>query len=186
MYFDSEVEAVYLLGKFGCFCKGSTKKEKSGSYYLDSPFVLGNMPETVDSGRSVLQGFPFFTGTLILEKDLTLSRTEAAQFKKLRWSRFKADSVQITVNDREFPVIFAPPYELDVSSALKTGKNHIALRLETSPRNTLGPFHTNETEPQSTSPGSFLTERDLLGWYPATDVPEYGVLEPSPEEITMS
>ena len=48
------------------------------------------------------------------------------------------------------------------------------------------PFHTNETEPQSTSPGSFLTERDLLGWYPATDVPEYGVLEPSPEEITMS
>ena len=91
-----------------------------------------------------------------------------------------------TVNDREFPVIFAPPYELDVSPALKAGKNRIELRLETSPRNTLGPFHTNETEPQSTSPGSFLTERDLLGWYPATDVPEYGVLEPSPEEITMS
>ena len=76
--------------------------------------------------------------------------------------------------------VFAPPYELDVSSALKAGKNHIEFRLETSPRNTLGPFHTNETEPQSTSPGSFLTERDLLGWYPATDVPEYGVLEPSP------
>ena len=62
----------------------------------------------------------------------------------------------------------------------------IELRLETSPRNTLGPFHTNETEPLSTSPGSFLTERDLLGWYAATDVPEYGVLEPSPEEITLS
>jgi hypothetical protein len=73
-----------------------------------------------------------------------------------------------------------------VSSALKAGKNRIELRLETSPRNTLGPFHTNETEPLSTSPGSFLTERDLLGWYAATDVPEYGVLEPSPEEITLS
>lgn len=31
-----------------------------------------------------------------------------------------------------------------------------------------------------------LAERDLLGWYAATDVPEYGVLEPSPEEITLS
>lgn len=186
LYFDSEVEAVYLLGKFGCFCKGSTKKEKSGSYYLDSPFVIGNMPDAIDSGKSVLQGLPFFTGTLVLEKEFTLSRAEAAHFKRLRWSRFKANAVQVAVNGREFPVVFAPPYELDVSSALKAGKNRIELRLETSPRNTLGPFHTNETEPLSTSPGSFLTERDLLGWYAATDVPEYGVLEPSPEEITMS
>jgi len=186
LYFDSEVEAVYLLGRFGCFCKGGTKKEKSGSYYLGSPFVIGDMPETVDSGHTVVQGFPFFTGTLVMEKEFGLSRAEVSMFRYLRWSPFKANAVQITVNGKAFPAIFAPPYELDVSSALKAGKNSIALRLETSPRNTLGPFHTAETEPLSTSPGSFLTEPDLLNWYHPTDVPEYGVLEPSPEKITLS
>ena len=186
LYFDSEVEAVYLLGQFGCFCNGGTKKEKPGSYYLGAPFVIGNMPKTADLGRTVLQGFPFFTGTLVLEKTFRLSRDEAARFHRLRWPQFKANAMQVTVNGREFPAVFSPPYELDVSQALKEGENHIELRLETSPRNTLGPFHTGETEPVSTSPGSFLTEQDLLGWYYPTDVPEYGVLEPSPEKMTLA
>ena len=144
------------------------------------------MPETVDSGSTVLQGFPFFSGTLILEKDLELSADDAALFSKLNWYSLKANVIQITVNGKEFPVIFAPPYKIDLSGLLHEGKNHIEIRLESSCRNTFGPFHTPETEPRSTSPGSFLTEPDILGKYVAVNVPEYGVLELSPEKIIIS
>ncbi|MBO5668692.1 MAG: hypothetical protein J6S43_06160 [Lentisphaeria bacterium] len=183
--FDSEVEAVYLLGKFGCFCRGEYRKEKAGSFFLAPSFIIGNMPETVDSGRSVLQGFPFFTGTLVLEKEIELSGTDAAGFRKLCWSQFKADTVQVTVNGKSSGWIFAPPYEFDLTNLLKEGKNHIRVALETSCRNTLGPFHTPETEPICTSPGSFLTEQDFLGKYHPGNVAEYGVLEPSPEKIVI-
>lgn len=186
LFYDSEVEAVYLLGQFGCYTRGIIKEEKKNSFYMDAPFVLGKMPESIRSGHALTEGFPFFSGQLTLKKSILLTAAEAEQLTTLTLAPFKANDAMITVNGHPLSLMYAPPYSRNVAGMLHEGNNEITIIMGTSCRNTMGPFHTPETEPIYVGPGAFLTEKDLLGWYCIPAVKEYGLLEFTPDQITLS
>lgn len=178
LFFDSEVEAVYLLGNFRTAFEGVRTREKPGCFLYDGVFRAAKAPATLDLDGLLDAGLIFFSGKLELEKQITLTAEEAASFSKVVFAPFRADSVTLKVNGRSFPVIFSEPYEADVARMLREGKNLLELTIAVSPRNTLGPLHTLPVEPYGVGPGSFLTETDLLGRVAKSITGAYGFIEP--------
>ena len=117
----------------------------------------------------------------IVADDLT--EEQVKHFRTLRLSPFRANSVEITLNGKKFPVIWSAPYELYVRDMLQIGKNTLKLTLTSSMRNTLGPLHTAQVEPLFVGPFSFLTEKSALDFNPPPHTEDYGFIEPGPLKI---
>ena len=176
LYFDSEIEAIYLLGNFSCHPEKITR-DKDRNAFVSKKIRIKNMPETVSLGSLIEAGFIFFSGHLKLSGNFELTEEEAGVLRVLKFTPLKANSVTVTLNGKELPTVYTAPYQLDVSGLLKPGNNTIQLELATSCRNTFGPMHTAEIEPLSISPVSFLMEKDHRGNLPPECTEEYGVLE---------
>ena len=184
LVFDSEVEAVYLLGDFGVFFP-KVEPEQPGCRVLVGRPELGAFPKAVSAGDLVRGGLPFFSGELRLSREFELTEEEAARFSALRFAPFCANSVRVVLNGQSFPEIVGPPFETEVSEALRPGRNTLELVLTTSCRNTLGPLHMSPVEPRSVGPSSFLTEPSVLGSSARSLSANYGVLEYGPERVEL-
>jgi hypothetical protein len=73
------------------------------------------------------------------------------------------------------------PYEVDVTSALKSGRNHIEIEVCGSPRNLLGPNHLSERRPAWTGPHQFI---DLAHWVEERNLVPYGLFGEVTIEVT--
>ena len=185
LFFDSEVEAVYLRGNFGCFNTGKTAEQAPCCYFFSGPFEIAPAPAELPAGELLSSGYPFFSGEITLEKDFVLTEEQVKHFRTLRLSPFRANSVEITLNGKKFPVIWSAPYELYVRDMLQIGKNTLKLTLTSSMRNTLGPLHTAQVEPLFVGPFSFLTEKSALDFNPPPHTEDYGFIEPGPRKIVL-
>ena len=185
LYFDSEVEAIYLLGKFGCIFPEVCNNAERGCRVLTGECVVAALPGKVEAGELVKCGFPFFSGAMELGKEFELTDGEARRFTTLDLGYFLANSVAATVNGREFKPVFAAPYTFDVSGVLQGGVNRITLRVTASCRNSLGPLHSAEVNPADVRPESFLVEKDILNRNPLPCMAEYGVLEFGCEKVSL-
>ena len=184
LFFDSEVEAVYLLGDFGVFFP-NVEPERPGCRVLSGRPELGTLPETVSAGDLVRGGLPFFSGELRLHREFELTEAQAARFSVLKFAPFLANSVRVVLNERDFPEMVGAPFETEVAGNLRPGKNTLELILTTSCRNTLGPLHMTPVEPRAVGPTAFLTEPDVLGNPPRSKSENYGVLEYGPENVIL-
>ena len=145
--YDTEIEPLYLAGEFGVFAEKLQAGKKPG-ILLGSDFHIGLQPRQITN--PVTDGFPFFAGTIRLERSVTLDDPNVIlQFD----GRFQA--IRVWVNGSEAGSLLFEQ-ELDISSFAKKGENQIVLELTVSNRNLFGPHHTAEDEePESVGPYTF-------------------------------
>jgi len=185
LYFDSEVESIYLLGNFAVYFPEVKNNDERGCRILSGESVIMPITGTVSSGELVRCGFPFFSGTLNLVKNVELTGSMAKHFTTLDLGYFLANSVTVTINGKKFKPVFAAPYIIDISGSLKSGNNRIEIKITTSCRNSLGPLHSATVNPVAVGPESFLLENDILNRQTLPFMQEYGVLEFGCEKVVL-
>ena len=176
LYFDSEIEAIYLLGDFHCNVDKVTP-ETTRTAFVNGDFCISNSKETISLANFIDAGLVFFSGILTVSREFELTEDDAKLLRKLNFSAFKANSVAVTLNGTKLPIIYTAPYHLEIAGLLKPGKNTIQLEIATSCRNTLGPMHMTEVEPYAVGPTSFLVETNSFGKRPPEFTEDFGVLD---------
>ena len=136
LVYDSDIEGIALKGDFGVY--GDFEAGKTDKIVLGENFRIGKQTKAVTD--LVEQGYPFFSGDIVLKQTVTV---EDVNSELVIDDRFQI--LEVTVNGVYFGKwMFGK--RLDVSKALKVGENEIELVLTIGNRNLLGPFHTREQE----------------------------------------
>ncbi len=181
MFYDTEVECVYLAGNFGVANNGRrtqvTRKScwnngiscgtgvytEAERWYGD--FALTAPVKEVDPADLLRAGLPFWAGTLTLSREVELSAAEVKGIRQLRFTPAGVNSVKVRINGADAGACFWPPFEIAVGDLLRPGKNRIELELTQSLRNLLGPFHLKEEgESGSVYTLSFNKEPNAIDW----------------------
>ena len=129
--YDSELEAVYLSGKFGVYSDNPFADDKD--YTFGEDFYIGKSPKKVT--EPVTDGFPFFRGTLsvsqkvFLEPDVTHLRLKGTY-----------QSANVHINGQYAGKLLFDRV-LDIRPFKKDGENEITVDYIISNRNLLGPHH---------------------------------------------
>ncbi len=160
--FHSEVEAVYLCGKFGVKTPGKfTDLERNGVRYCGA-FVLTALPSQVNGGNIEQSGFPFFAGKITLEQDFEVANPAG---NEISFANLYANVADVKVNGKPLAAIIYPDYKAAIpADLLKPGVNKLEVTLTNSLRNMLGPFHLEDGESFAVGPASFYKDAD--GVYP--------------------
>ena len=163
LYYDMEIEAVYLVGDFGVECDGEFVPAENNSYNNDGKFSLTVKPVKVTDGDLVLQKFPFFCGSMKLTKTINLTKDEL-EGRFIEFASRNSTITKVTVNGKSLSPIYWAPYICDLDGVLVEGENVIDIEIIGNFRNMLGPHHLGKEE-YSVSPGSFIkTSRVWKSW----------------------
>ena len=133
-----DLEAVYLRGFFGVY-RGGTG------------FLIGALPDQVEVGDLVEQGFPFYTGGITYRLPLPAGLDGVAATFKL--TRFAGACARFGAGEEERILAF-PPYE--VECGLEEAET-LSLEIILTRQNLFGPFHRVPKMQSSTGPESFRT-----------------------------
>jgi hypothetical protein len=164
--YGSEIESIYLTGEFGVKAVESKLPDEPSQhnvrgFLVPKPihrygsFVLTSEKETF-AGDLVPQGYPFFNGKFILEKEFSFGKPESGKRYFLKFPLSEAILLNVNLNGKDLPPVAWSPYETDITEALREGNNSIKITLINSLRNLLGPHHNAEGELLSLSPDSFI------------------------------
>jgi hypothetical protein len=137
---EYELEECYLIGNFGVDRTTDT---------------IGREPGTIKSGDWCDQGYPYYAGNLIYGQDVNV-RLQPSERAVVRIGPHFGACVAVHVNGKLAGVRGWAPYEVDISSKLKPGRNRIEIEVCGSPRNLLGPNHYDEKRPTWTGPHQFV------------------------------
>lgn len=177
--YGSEIEAIYIVGEFGVSAVAAdqpianTARNKTG-YMIPMPiysFKAFRMTgeQTEFSGNLSEQGYPFYAGQFQLSQSFNLAKKEAGKRYFLRFPKHEAIVLEAEINgNKSAPMVFHP-YEIEVTSWIKTGKNQLRLTLTNSLRNLLGPHHNPDGEMVAVGPTNFYGKREKgkPAWYDA-------------------
>ena len=131
-----ELEPIYLLGDFKV--RGIPQFTRNGCMVYERDFTLDSAHDMVTDGELTGSGFPFFVGKLTLAREFTYSgRKQAA----VRIGIMNAAAGELFLNGVRVGDINRAPIELDCTEYLRDGKNRMEIRLYTTLRNIVGPFH---------------------------------------------
>lgn len=135
--YDSEIEPVYLAGRFGVYSYADFE-DLDERFVLGHSFYIGNIPTKVTS--VVKDGFPFFRGAL------TMSQTVHFAHDHIRLV-IPGDylTARVWVNG-QYAGELCYQEGLDISSVARPGENDIKVIFSIGNRNLLGPLHTKDTE----------------------------------------
>jgi len=162
-YTDTDrLEAAYLTGEFGFKWEGTTA-------------VVTAAPTTLKLGNWVPQGLACYSGALAYT---TTFRTTVQKGRRvvLEVPAWEGVLLRGRVNGRDCGAVAWPPYEVDITDALRSGANTLAIEIVSSRRNLLGPLHLSDVYPTWTGPGEFvLTDKRWTDKY--VSVP-YGLMKP--------
>lgn len=160
--YDSEVEAVYILGRFGVSTLGTFTPLPKKAVRYTGDFVLSPLPTRVSIGDLTHQGFPFYAGSLRLTRKIHLKGDEI-QERSFKLKENMAVITGLRVNGRPVSTWYWRPFEVDLDGCLIPGENLVELELTGSLRNMLGPHHLEEGESYAVSPASFFKEPGVWG-----------------------
>jgi len=126
----TELEPIYLLGDF--ILESSVR----GFRILPS--------EMLSAGAWNAQGMPFYADGVSYTQsfDVTAGQLKSRRFA-VQLGKWNGVVAHVTVNGKDAGVIASPPYELEVTGAMKAGSNKITVTVCGSLKNTLGPHHNN-------------------------------------------
>jgi hypothetical protein len=166
LLFDTEIETIYLFGKFGVDTTACSLWEgPRNSVTYTGPMGIIKAPDDIDMADIPGSGYPFFAGSILFEGDLNYKPGDPSELMlKGRYS-----VAEIYVNGEYVDTLMFKQH-LDLSEHLREGKNVIGVRLFNSNRNLMGPHHGTDPEPFSVGPVSFsyelrCTEDGQCGWY---------------------
>lgn len=133
--YDSEIEAVYLAGKFGVYAQ-SPWETFDQECLLGKDFYLGPVPQAIT--EPVTEGLPFFRGDLTLTQEISLSQRDV--LLRLEGEYMAA---KVWLNDQYVGAMFLNN-SLDLYQFAKEGVNTLKVAFTLGNRNFLGPFHSRE------------------------------------------
>lgn len=133
-----EMEAMYIVGDFGVY--GSEEPTDTNCIRFNKAFVIDYPPDSIHS-ELTSSGYPFFAGTVSLEKEIVLDNIPQDKHTYISLEGFNACIASIRINDQAAGSLFWDPFELDISGMLKAGTNKIEIALTNTLRNLLGPYH---------------------------------------------
>lgn len=141
-FFDKEIEAIYILGKFDVYC--DTIHKNTNSITTNNDFYLSNVTEKNCLEELTAQGLLFYRGKMSAQSVFNFS-VEGEVTVSIKNGSFTMACV--LVNGKEAGAIFTPSEELDITKYVKIGENQLEFIFYTSNRNTLGAFHHYKKEP---------------------------------------
>ncbi len=154
MTYDMEIEPIYLIGQFGVSHSGEVEKLDKDALRFCGNFRLTKPTKTVTLQNLEQQGFPFFAGTLTVEKNIF----EEDNNQKLVFHTKGVNAVLVSVNGKDAAPVLWNPTELNLSAYLNKGENTVRLTLINNLRNMMGPHHLQIGESHVVGPGSFFKE----------------------------
>lgn len=153
--YDTEIEAVYLLGDFGVETDGRFETLERRALRYDGGFALTARPHTLHAGDITTQGFPFFAGRMVWRQTVRLSPEDCIGRSLLFAGR--CDTVtRVRVNGREAGTVLWQPYAVPLDGLLQPGDNVIEVEVIGNLRNLLGPHHLASGESYFVCPQSFF------------------------------
>ncbi|WP_411347252.1 hypothetical protein [Paenibacillus sp. WLX2291] len=161
LFYDTELESIYLLGDFDVQAKGGYEEGERGAIYTDGDFILQDPVQSVQTGDLTTQGLNFYAGNVTLTQQLEMPPLEKGQTATFVWNRPDAVLSRLWLNGREVHTWMWAPYEADITDWLQPGTNEVSLELMSSCRNLLGPHHHVRGELTMVGPDSF---RDTPSW----------------------
>lgn len=166
--FQTEIEAVYLCGKFGVATDGIFLPLERNAVRYQGTFRLEALPESVDIEHIEASGFPFFAGSITLRQYFDLEKGREGEKTVVGFRNLFAHAASIRINGTEIGVMVRPDYILPIpDGVLKAGKNILEIKLTNSLRNMLGPLHLEEGECLGVSPGTFYKDPGVFApWTP--------------------
>lgn len=140
LYYDMEVEPVYLVGEFAVNSSEDFTPCAGEGYKTFGKFSLTKRPFHITDGDIAPQGFPFFCGRMTLRKTVELSENEICG-RSIEFYKLPSIVTKIKVNGKDVPNMYWAPYTVNLDGLLKAGENEIEIELITSFQNMLGPHH---------------------------------------------
>ncbi|UCC68479.1 MAG: hypothetical protein JSV79_00650, partial [Armatimonadota bacterium] len=153
---EYELEECYLIGDFGVDRRTD---------------AIGAEPATITRGDWCDRGYPYYAGNLVYGQDVNL-RLRKGERAVVRVGPHFGACVAVHANGKRAGVRGWAPYEVDVTSQVKAGRNRIEVEVCGSPRNLLGPNHLPEKRPAWTGPGEFIR---LEEWVEERNLVPYGL-----------
>ncbi|WP_300599551.1 glycosyl hydrolase [Niabella sp.] len=111
-----------------------------GNYNLESAAKGWKLvkPRALTAGSWKNQGLPMYGHTIVYQR--TYSLNEAGRYL-LQLDSLKASVAEIFVNGQQAGMIYAAPYQLEISKLIKKGTNTIEVKVVGSLRNLMGPHY---------------------------------------------
>lgn len=153
--YDNEIEAIYLVGDFSLLTPGSFTEMENNALRYDGTFLITEPAETLCGGDIARQGYPFYSGRMVLKNTVTLGPEELAH-RSLRFAERCSTVTKVRVNGVPAGSVLWQPYEVPLEGLLREGENVIEVEIVDSLRNLLGPHHLKEGECHMVAPGSFF------------------------------
>jgi hypothetical protein len=140
----SGLEASYFTGAFGM-------------HWENRCAVVTRLPRTLRLGDWRRQGLACYSGsvTYTMEADL---RLKPGARVCLQVPKFEGTLLKARANQGGWKVLGWPPFEADLTTDLRPGRNRLQVQVVSSRRNLLGPLHQKEVYPLWTGPDAFITE----------------------------
>ena len=170
LYFDMEIEAVYLVGDFAVGTSGDWEKldvvsgfEKDSNYLntntyrYTGEFTIEAPLKKIDIKNMQMQGLPFFSGKLTLEGEVKVE--EGCNIIEL--DMYGVNSVHIKVDGKEF---VAMTNNKVVLAGVSSGVHKVEYTLLNNLRNLLGPHHLEGGECLAVGPGVFYEEECVFSY----------------------
>lgn len=155
---ETELESIYLLGNFRVECESDLIEKERRAFSLEGNFAVTCPQKDASIENLVTDGYPFFAGSVTLEKTFSLRNEDLASGNRVILSFRRPDSIitKTSVNGAEPTLFLWAPYELDITGQVHAGENTLSVTLTNSCRNLLGPHHHTDGELYGVGPGSFL------------------------------
>ena len=150
--YDMEIEAVYLTGDFSVKTDGAWTKLDKDAVRYHGEFILDKPKTEVELVHLEKQGYPFFSGELVVEGVLDIS----GEHPVLKIDRKGINVVRVEINGMEKTLLADNLLELKPFGA--QGVTKVRFTLINNLRNLLGPHHVKEGECYSVVPGDFYKE----------------------------
>lgn len=151
LLYGTELEAIYVVGEF------AVGQPAAGQ------FILSPESETVP-GDLVANGYPFFAGRIVLTKELELPAPATGERVVIEIGPLQAVLAKVRVNGWDAGAIAWAPYRLDVTSAVRSGRNTVEIELITSLGNLLGPHHYTGPRKPGVWNSSFTARSECAEW----------------------
>lgn len=130
--YDSEIEDVYLAGKFGVYSHGDVEIYDKETVCAHD-FYIGMVPYRIKD--IITEGFPFFRGKMTMKTTLRLPNRNTILRVKGRYL-----TARVYVNGKDAGDLFFE-HRIDISPYAVEGDNLIQVDFLIGNRNLLGPFH---------------------------------------------
>ncbi|WP_458122082.1 glycosyl hydrolase [Paenibacillus sp. Z6-24] len=161
LFYDTEIESIYLLGDFHVNSSAGYTPGGDGAIYTEGSFRLEEPQSVMQTGDLTTQGLNFYAGNVQLSQQLILPEMEASQRTWFRFDRPDAVLSRLWWNGQEVHTFMWAPYEVEITDYIQAGENELTIELMSSCRNLLGPHHHVRGELMMVGPDSF---KDTPSW----------------------